>query len=47
MSVTFACGHKATFSSDVKEPPVCQVCGERRITHVDAPKPRITIRTTP
>lgn len=45
MTVTFACGHKQTVSVDVKDPPVCAECQETRIRHVDAPKPRITVRT--
>jgi hypothetical protein len=47
MTIRFACGHTMTCNSDVKEAPVCPTCGEHRISHVDAPKPRITIRTTP
>lgn len=45
MTVTFACGHKASLPSDVKDTPVCPTCQESRITRVDAPKPRFTMRT--
>lgn len=45
MTVTFACGHKASVGRDVKDPPVCAVCGERRVQRVDAPKPRFTVRS--
>lgn len=45
MTVTFACGHRQPIARDIKDVPVCAQCGEHRIRMVDAPKPRITVRT--
>lgn len=42
MTVTFRCGHTARFERDVTDAPVCAECGERRISRVQAPPPRIT-----
>lgn len=40
MRVTFACGHMASVSHSVTEPPMCG-CGETRIARVQAPAPSI------
>lgn len=39
MTVRFACGHEQVVKADVKEPPQCQQCGERRVQRVTAPAP--------
>ena len=40
ITVTFACGHRQGVPDAVKDPPYCKACGERRVQHVKAPKPR-------
>lgn len=39
MTITFACGHKATVSREISDRPRCPQCAETRISHVDAPPP--------
>lgn len=45
MTIRFACGHEQPFARMVKDAPVCQQCGERRVVKVDAPPPRFTVRS--
>lgn len=39
ITVRFACGHAESVDVKVVDTPVCW-CGERRVSHVDAPRPR-------
>lgn len=41
MMIHFACGHRQPHDERVDKRPFCVTCGETRITHVDAPKPRV------
>lgn len=40
MQIVFACGHTATVSHTVSEPPMCG-CGNTQIIRVSAPAPSI------
>lgn len=40
MTLRFACGH-AVSGADITTAQ-CQTCGERRVSHVQAPPPRFT-----
>lgn len=40
MTVKFACGHHQDVPESIDQAPVCATCGERRVSRVDAPKPR-------
>lgn len=36
MTVTFACGHQQNYQDGT---PICERCGERRVSKVQAPRP--------
>ena len=41
ISVRFACGHpRQELGEAVDAAPTCPICGERRVSHVQAPPPR-------
>lgn len=45
MTVRFACGHRLDVDAMTDAaPPVCRVCGERRVAAVQAPPPRFVAR---
>ncbi len=37
--LTFRCGHHATIEQSGGAAPVCEVCGERQVARVQAPRP--------
>ncbi len=48
ITVRFACDHSQPVArvDTGTAPPICRVCGERRIRHVDAPPPNVRGRCT-
>lgn len=41
MTVRFACGHQMPVKGDVEQKDLRCVCGETRVSRVDAPPPRV------